>query len=100
MLFCLLMPCLPYNTNNFNFLLETPHIKHVFGKKTFHVDVLKDVKNLSHAVSFFFPSALLTCCAFLPNLILEVGTPFQAMTGLTAFIDSLLAQVFRGFPQL
>ena len=31
---------------------------------------------------------------------LEVSDPFEAMTGHTAIIDGLAAEVFRGFPQL
>jgi hypothetical protein len=35
------------------------------------------------------------------DLILRKGIPFDAMTGRTApSLDSLLAEVFRGFPQL
>ena len=34
------------------------------------------------------------------NVILKQGTPFEAMTGCTAFIDCVLAEIFRSFTQL
>ena len=34
------------------------------------------------------------------DLICRDGTPFEAATGRTAFIDSLLAEVFRNFTQI
>ena len=34
------------------------------------------------------------------DFILREETPFEAMTGRTALIDDLLAEVFRAFPQL
>ena len=33
------------------------------------------------------------------DLIWREGTPFEAVTGRTVFIDCLLAEVLRGFPQ-
>jgi hypothetical protein len=42
----------------------------------------------------FFPSFSF------PDLIWRKGNSFEAMTGRTAFIDGILAEVFRGFPQL
>ena len=34
------------------------------------------------------------------DVIWMEGTPFQAMPGRVVFIDRLLSEVFRGFPQL
>ena len=50
--------------------------------------------------SFFLSSSIPEVLCDPINLILKEETPFEAMTGLTAFIDGLLAEVFRGFPHL
>ena len=34
---------------------------------------------------------------YLTDLIWREGTPFETMTGRTAFVDGLLAEVFQGF---
>jgi hypothetical protein len=47
-------------------------------------------------ISFSFPEMLCD----LTDLIWREEIPFEAMTGRTAFIDGLLAEVSRGFPQL
>ena len=51
---------------------------------------------ISFFPSFFIPD--LMCDS--TDLIFKKGTPFEAMAGRTVFIDGLLVEVFRGFPQL
>ena len=47
----------------------------------------------------FFPSFSLPDVLCDPiDHIWRLGTPFEAITGRTAFIDGLLAEGFRGFP--
>ena len=71
------------------------------------MEVVEDVKThkvieptttsvLSLFPSFSFPDVLCDPT----DLILRKGTPFEVMTVRTAFIDGLLAEVFRSFLQL
>ena len=54
-----------------------------------------------HSVISSFPSFSLHDMMCDPtDLIWREGTPFEAMTRRTAFIDGLLTEVFRDFPQL
>ena len=51
---------------------------------------------LSSFLSFSIPNVLCDPT----DLIWRYGTPFETMNGCTAFVDGLLADVFRDFPQL
>ena len=53
-----------------------------------------EVIRVSHALSFFPPFSLNGVLCDPTNLIWRNGVLFKAMTGGTAFIDDLLAEVF------
>ena len=71
---------------------------------SYHVHVVKIRLEITHIHPFvpsFFPSSSPPDVLCDPtDLIWRKGTQFEAMTDRTAFIDGLLADVFRGFPQL
>ena len=68
------------------------------GSQYIPISLSLSLSKITSIPSFLPPPSLDMQC-YLSNVIQRQGTPFEVMTGRTAFIYGLLAEVFRGFPQ-
>ena len=79
-----------------NMYLQESTTVHIQSFQTLQYFTKKTYPILSFFPSFSLPDVLCDST----DLIWRDGTPFDAMTGRKIFIDYLLAEVYRDFPQL